>query len=94
MTPPERAAVFKLLDDYSRNRHRCFVAEFDLDKAESYYHVCFRPTGVSLDSPNRYACRYLHIGIGEIMEAVEKKELPVSVIEQLDKELPSLGRLV
>lgn len=94
MTSSEDGAVFKLLDSYSRNQHQCFVAEFDLDKAESYYRVCFRPTRVTKDSPNRYACRYLHIGISDIMEAVKRKELPASVVEQLDKELPSLGQLV
>jgi hypothetical protein len=94
MTPSERAVVFKLLDDYSRNKHRCFVAELDFAKTENDYQVCFRPTGGTKDSPNRYECRYLRIGIRDIMEAAERKELSASVVEQLDKELPSLGRLV
>ncbi|HEV2233470.1 MAG TPA: hypothetical protein VGV68_08720 [Terriglobia bacterium] len=93
MTASEHAVVFKLLDDYSRNKHQCFVAEFELDTAETYYPVCFRPTGGTKDSP-RFACRYLHIGIIEVTEAAERKELPASVIELLDKELPALGGLV
>jgi len=94
MTSSEDAAVFRLLDSYSRNQHRCFVAEFGFDKAEADYVVCFRPTGGTKDSPNRYACRYLHFGSTDIKEAAERKELPTSVIEQLDKELPSLGLLM
>jgi hypothetical protein len=93
MTSFERAVVFRLIDDYSRNKHQCFVAEFDFDEADNDYRLCFRPTGGTKDSP-RYACRYLHIGIRCIMEAAETKELPASMTEQLDRELPSLGQLV
>ena len=64
-----------------------------MDKTRNRYLICFRPTGGTKDSPNRYACRYLHFGIGEMMEVAVKKELPASIIEQLDRELPSLGSL-
>jgi hypothetical protein len=90
MTSSEKAAVFRLLDSYARNKHRCFVAEFDLAKAGTYFSVCFRPTGGTKDSPRPYAYRYLQIGAREAIEAVERNELPASIIEQLDKELPSV----
>jgi hypothetical protein len=93
MTASEYAIVFGLLDTYSRKRHQCFVAEFDLNKAKTGYRVCFRPTGSSKDSPNRYACRYLDIGLRDATVAAERKELPASVVEHLDKELPSLAAL-
>ncbi len=94
MTPDERAIVFRLLDDYSRNKHRCFVAEFFPDKVGTDYHVCFRPMRGDINSPNRYACRYVDISAQEVAEAGDRKELPVSVTALLDKELPSLGVLV
>ncbi len=94
MTTSDRAIAFRLLDDYARSKHQCFVAEFDLDKAGLEYRVCFRPTCGSKGSPNRYACRYLHVGIRDVTEAVEKKELPASVVDLLDRELPSLGVLI
>jgi hypothetical protein len=73
MTSSEGAVVFGFFDDHCRCKHQCFVAEFVLDKPRDRYLICFRPTGVTKDSPNRYAWRYLNFGIDEIMEvAVEK----------------------
>jgi hypothetical protein len=45
----------------------------------------FRPTGANKDSPNRYACRYVHIGAEEVGNAGQS--LPTTIIELLDKEL-------
>ena len=94
LTSSEGAVVFRLLDDYCRSKHRCFVAELDLDKAGRHYRVCFRPTGGTKHSPNRDAGRYLEIGIGCIMEVAEEKALPASITELLDRDLPSLGQMV
>lgn len=94
MTSPELVTAFRLVDEYSRNTHHCFVAEFfKARKDDNSYALCFRPTGVSRDSPSRYECRYLQMVIGEIQEAASLSELPTSVKELLDRELPSLGRL-
>ena len=93
MTSSEEATAFTLLDSYSRSRHQCFVAEFDFRREETGYVACFRPTGVGRDSPNRYACRYLHFSLREITEAAERKQLPASISQQLDKELPALGQV-
>jgi hypothetical protein len=90
MTPHERGVVFSLLDDYSRNKHQCFVAEFFLDSAKTKYHACFRPTGGSKERP-RYTCRYLDVSFEQVAEAAEKRMLPASVVELLDRELPGLG---
>ncbi len=79
-----------MLDGYSRSRHRCFVSEMFLNAGETYYTLCFRPTGGSKDSPNRYACRYLNIGVEEVRTAGQKRMQPASMTEMLDRELPTL----
>lgn len=86
----EEVSYFTMLDDYSRSRHRCFVAEMFLNNGTRDYTVCFRPMGISEDSPNRYACRYLHIGAEDIRTAEQKQVLPASITEMLDRELPTL----
>jgi len=92
MTPSEYSMLYSLLDDYSRAKHRCFVAELTFIKARAEYAVCFRPIGGTKDSPNRYASCYLGFAVDKLMEAYESKKLPVSITELLDRELPNLGR--
>lgn len=89
----EETRVFKLLDEYSRDRHKCFVTEMDRNDARQTYLICFRPIGVKVDSPNRYACRYFHFAVSEINKAAEQGTLTASITEKLDKELLSLGQL-
>jgi hypothetical protein len=84
----EETNCFKMLDEYARNRHRCFLAEMNLDADKRHYTLCFRPTGVSKDSPNRYTCRYLHMEAHEVGAAGQT--LPKLTIEMLDRELPTL----
>jgi hypothetical protein len=79
---------FKMLDEYARSRHRCFLAEMDLHADKARYRLCFRPTGVSKDSPNRYACYYLCIRVDEVGAAPQV--LPASILEMLDGALPTL----
>jgi hypothetical protein len=90
MTSPEEKQLFKLLDDYSRRHHQCFVAEMFLNDERTEYILCFRPTQVK-DSPNRYACQYLHLGISEANIAGQGNELGASMRALMDKELVSLG---
>ena len=86
-----KANCFKLLDGYARRNHHCFLAEMDLIDAEQVYALCFRPTGiVDRNSPNRYACRYLYVGVDEVETAGKTNVLPTSVTAMLDSELPSL----
>ena len=90
MTTREYARAFKLLDDYSRQNHQCFVAELFLDSNRIEYVVCFRPTNESIN-PDQFACRYLKIETGEFDLISQIGALPISIIEELDKELPALG---
>jgi hypothetical protein len=81
-----------MLDRYSRTRHRCFLAEMDLNASQAYYSLCFRPTGGTKDSPNRYACLYLRINAEELKTAGQQHVVPASITQMLDKELPTLPR--
>ena len=94
MTREESAIAFKLIDDYSRSNHSCFIAEFfKAKKDDSNYLLCFRPAAISKESPNRYACRYLHIEDHSITQAIQRMELPIEIRRLLDAELSSLGLL-
>ena len=88
----EETSCFKLLDGYSRSQHGWFLAEMFPNAAGTNYTLCFRPTGGSKDSPNRYACRYLHIGAEEVRTAGHMKVLPPSIAEMLDTELPKVAK--
>jgi hypothetical protein len=86
----EETRVFKLLDEYSRDRHNCFVSEMFLNESKTAYTLCFRRTDVNRDSPDRYACRYFHLQASEVNTIAEEGTLTASIAEQLDKELPGL----
>jgi len=86
----EETECFKMLDSYSRSRHGCFVSEMFLNAGGTAYTLCFRPTGGSKESPNRYACRYVYIGAEEVRTAGQTQVLPASITEMLDKELSTL----
>jgi hypothetical protein len=87
----EETEFFNLLDGYARNRHACFVSEMFLTAGKTDYTLCFRPAGRPKDSPNRYACRYLHIEeVEEVRTAGQKQVLPASITEMLDRELSQL----
>jgi len=84
----EETTCFKLLDEYSRTRHRCFLAE--MFSTVSEYTLCFRSTGVQKESASRYACRYLRIGTREVSTAARNGILLPSTTEMLDRELSAL----
>lgn len=77
----EETNCFKMLDEYSRSRYSCFLAEMDLNATKKIYALCFRPTEGNKNSPNRYACRYLYIGAEQVNAAGQMPELPTSVTE-------------
>jgi hypothetical protein len=87
---PEATTCFKMLDEYSRTRHRCFLAEMDLNADKGIYALCFRPLAENRNSGDRYACRYLHIEVEDVRCTAHIQELPRAIIELLDTELPTL----
>ncbi len=90
----QETQCFKLLDDYARSRHDCFVAEFWLKKGTSRYAVCFRPAGVKADDRDAdvYACKYIHVEQSDVSAAAATRTLPRTVAENIDAMLPSLTR--
>jgi len=81
--------LFKLLDQYSRNVHNCFLAEMDVNEQLTAYTLCFRP--LRLNSSDHYACRYLEIDTEEIHALNRTRSLPVTITGLLDAELTLLG---
>lgn len=65
----------------------------DLNVAKGAYALCFRPLGAGVNSPNRYACRYLYASVQDLMSAARVGGLPQSISEMLDRELQDLGAL-
>ena len=88
MTKPNQS--FRLIDDYAREHHQCFLAEMFLNRGQTEYMLCFRPTEAAKNS-DRYACRYLCFEISEISTVEQAQELNDSVKTLLDKELPNLS---
>lgn len=90
MSSPKEARAFELLDEYSKRQHKCFVAEMFLNVDNTEYTICFRPTGLTNDSPNAAACRYFRAQAAEVNEIGERGILTDSFKLRLDKELPAL----
>jgi len=84
-------AFFALVDEYSRTRHECYLAELFPDKAYSEYILCLLPTKVDapFTFPNRYY-RYLRIDADEVRTAARTGVLTPSIIQRLDTELTEL----
>ena len=93
VTSSEHAFVLTLLDTYSRSKYRCFLSEFYLNKSKRGWILCFRPSTLNRHSPNRYAYRYLTLRSEVVANAAKMHDLPGSIVELLDKELPGLGGL-
>ena len=89
MTAAE-ALIFRLLDDHVRTRHACFVSEFFPTRENTKYSVCFRPLKAPEDSPERYACRYLQVGMEEADQVAGSGALTGPLREQIDRELSLL----
>ena len=91
LTSSQKAELFKLLDHYSKTKHRCFVAEMDLNKSKSGYSVCFRPFGARIGSVDRYACIYVQIDMTAAATASDSNSLGESLINLLDARLAQLN---
>lgn len=90
----EETRFFTLLDEYTRKQYGCFVAEMFLNGDGTGYFLCFRPTTGTIDSPQRYACKYLIATLAQVRTASETGALPASLIELLGPELSILGQPV
>lgn len=88
-TPAEEAACQKLLDEYARSKHKCFVSEFFLS-TRGAYSVCVRPLGSSKTDPNRYACKYLQFAADDVRAMSSATAVPLPIADALDKALSGI----
>ncbi len=86
----DETTCFKLLDQYSRTHHRCFLSE--MFPTGSEYALCFRPSEAKKEYASRYECRYLRMGAPEVNAAARNGTLLPSTTEMLDRELSTLRR--
>lgn len=91
MTPSE-TQFFNLLDNYSRARHSCFIAEIFLNDLKTHYVLCIRPSGGNENSPDAYYCKYLKIELAGLGVTAQSQELPISIRAELDNQLQALGK--
>ena len=85
--------AFVLLDGYARRKHKCFLAEMDLTRTATAFRLCFRPTGVDVKSPNRYACKYLTVDASQVEAMGLAEILEDEIARALDDALSPLARL-
>jgi hypothetical protein len=86
----EKTIFFTLADEYARSNFRCFLAEMDLRSEEHGYYLCFRPLDVRIDSPARYACKYVLVPVAQVKSSASARELSDLIIERLAPELSLL----
>jgi hypothetical protein len=92
--PSKQKTAFRLLDQYARSAHACFVAEMFPNEAGTDYTACFRPVNSDRNSPNRFDCRYLRFSDRELEMLKEANALTASMAETIDNELRIPGRSV
>src|SRR5215469_11383792 len=93
LVTPDESRFFTIVDVYARTRHRCFLTEMSPGTKDTGYSLCFRPLGLTMDSPNRYACKYIRVTIEQVRVVGEGNTLSVSLTGKLDSELAALSRL-
>lgn len=83
--------IFKLLDDYARERHRAFLAEMTPLDGETTYNLCFRPLSVNRGASSRFDCRYIQLPADALRGIGTSGALDAETSERLDAELSELG---
>ena len=84
---------FALVDGYTRRRYQCFIAEMFPEGVGSRYILCFRPTGVNLETEDRYACRYIKLDADEIRDISSAGEITSVLSDTLHRDLSHLADL-
>lgn len=91
LTRSEYATIFQLLDNFSRSKHHCFLAEMFPNESRGEYVLCFRPVTVPRESPDPMMFyRYLYISVFDLRVAAASGELPFHVVEKLNQALLGL----
>src|SRR5258708_3117200 len=105
----EESTFFTLLDGYARTKHQSFLPTMTFFTEERGYFLCFRTLRISEDLINNlressdenlranlapfYDCKYLTIPTQDLKTAGSLQQLPSSLLNQLDAELPKLKQL-
>jgi hypothetical protein len=90
LTTEEHGLCFRLLDEYARSKHSCFISEFFSPMQSGSYTICFRSLGSKPNDSDNYSCKYLQLNVGELRKIVSEKSVPVVVAAKLDAALPTL----
>ena len=106
----EESIFFRLADSYARTQHQCFLAEMSFRAQELGYFLCFCPLDESRilikklresSSENLvdrlkavWTCKYLMISTQDVKTAGSLQQLPSSLVDQLDAELPKLRQVI
>jgi hypothetical protein len=106
----DESKFFELLDTYARTRYECFLAEMTFHNEERGYALCFRPVRISDEAIKNlrestddnvkerlapfYACKYLNVSTECVNSTARRRQLPSSLLDQLDAELPKLKQTI
>ncbi len=85
-----QSRLFVPLDNYSRTKYQCFLAEMSLVERRGEYLLCFRPMDPEHSGMERYACCYVRIGEAELKAAEASCMLPASITDRIDQALSEL----
>jgi hypothetical protein len=87
---PQNAAVFKVIDDYVRLEHRCFVSECDQNTSRAEWVICLRPTVDNTRPLDRYACKYFRLTQQEADELCKSNGLSPALKAKIDIDLQAI----
>jgi len=87
----EESQLFRILDEYSRLRHGCFLAEMFLNKDATHYVLCFRPVEPKVCAVGAGVCRYVYLNREDGLSVGSTGVMTDSVRQDLDTALQSLG---
>lgn len=93
MNSADETIFFERVDEYARTNFRSFLTEMFLNEPKTEYTLCFRPIGVSRESPEHYACRYVRVPALEAALSVRQQLLTRPILESLTKPLEELAML-
>ena len=86
----ESAALFTAVDDYVRRSHLCFVAEWDLNRDNTMWAICIRPTNENPRVLDRYACKYIDVTLQEAQEISTSRTLSSALKQKIDRDLDAI----
>ena len=86
----ESAALFTAIDDYVRRSHLCFVSECDLNRDNTMWAICIRPTNENPRYVDRYACKYIDVTFQEAQELSTSRTLSSALRQKIDSDLDAI----